>query len=196
MSSPRVKKREAKVDRATYGGSPAAAFLADLFNDAIVKEVPHISNAVRKYGKLHEGLNATLNDLERCFERDAMDVRSINHLLWLEWNHIKAAQAAHATELTHLDSRIPNLMMNVLAGSYKEFARRLQAFNLAKLRQKAIMARQARGEDIEEDIFDKDTGVPLYEDGMLTQLSFRDFYENREEVQDYLWSRAKSVSRN
>lgn len=192
---PRTRgKREAIIDRATYGGSPGAAFLADLLNIEIEAKKENIGTVVRKYGHLLEGLNVTLNSLERAFERDVMDVRTVNHLLGLEWNHVKRAMTGLREELVNLDPRIANLMSNVLAGSYKTFARRLYAFNIARLRQRALKARLARGIEL-DDVYDKDTGVPLYEDGELVRLSFRDFYSDREEKHEYLWSRAKSVEK-
>lgn len=81
----------------------------------------------------------------------------------------------------------------MLAGEYKAFKRALMGFRRAKHRQQTWLNRIAAGKDVDDDVVED--GVLLIEGGMPTMLYFEHFYEDKEQVMDELWAKARNVSR-
>lgn len=186
------KKRLPNIDPRTYGGTPAAVFLADMFNTAIENAEPDIGKLVRKYGKLYENFNSVCNEIADGFEMGYLST-SAALLVQLLWDQTSATMTKLALEMRHLDQRIPNLCRNVLAGQHKTFNRAYIGFTKAKQRQQTWLTRIKAGKDVDDDV--TEDGVLLIEDGMPVQLYFEHFYEDRNEVMDKLWANARNVTR-
>lgn len=138
MSSQRSAPSPVTLDSRTFGGSPAAIYLAELLNQ---KNDPVLA---RKTAKILAEGRELIADLARAhLDYDALSTRTLARILPL----VSAYNQAHATEpLRATDPHIANLATNVLEGTLKVWKRRVQE---ARRKEKSLAKNQAPGTSVQ-----------------------------------------------
>jgi hypothetical protein len=129
MSSPRNGPKPVAIEPRTFGGSPAAIYLADLL---VQKNDPVLARKVAR--TLAEGRSLIADIARAHLDFDALPTKTLARLLTLISTHY---QTQIAEPIRKTDAHVANLVINILEGGLKTWKRRVQEAR----RKERVMAR-------------------------------------------------------